>query len=91
MILTAAHRIHRFGAGPALKEAYMDALKEKIATLAHPEDLAEAAESGALEPHYYPHAGHPRMDWPIVLLPDYFYATECRSPGSLAGFADTAG
>lgn len=74
VVLVAAHRIHRFGAGPALGAEPMAMLKGKIATLDHPEDLAEGVETGALEPRYFPHAGHPRGSWPIVLLPDAFYA-----------------
>jgi hypothetical protein len=73
-MVIAAHRIHRFGAGPAINEEALIKMQSKVAELEHPEDLAEGLAHGALEPQYFAHAGHQRGEWPIILLPVSFYA-----------------
>jgi len=69
-VVLAAHRIHRFGAGPAVSPDIWPHVVAAVERLEHPEDLAE----GPLEPQYFAHAGHARGPWPIRMLPDGFYA-----------------
>lgn len=74
VVVMAAHRIHRFGAGPAVAESPWNMVLAKVAELAYPEDLAEGLELNPLEPQYFSHAGHQRGTWPILILPPAFYA-----------------
>ncbi len=73
-VVMAAHRIHRFGAGPAVGDVPWRMVLAKVAELEHPEDLAEGLAQSALEPKYFAHAGHQRGTWPVLILPARFFA-----------------
>jgi len=73
-VVLAAHRIHRFGAGPAVSPDIWPHVVAAVQRLEHPEDLAEGLADRPLEPQYFAHAGHARGSWPIRILPDGFYA-----------------
>lgn len=73
-MVIAAHRIYRFGAGPAINAEALAKVQSRVDELEHPEDLADGLAEGPLEPQYFAHAGHQRGEWPIFLLPVSFYA-----------------
>lgn len=73
-VAMAAHRIYRFGAGPALAEGLREMMASKISELEHPEDFKAGLENTPLEPQYFTHAGHQRGTWPILILPESFYS-----------------
>lgn len=76
-MVLAAHRIHRFGAGPAVSPEIWLHVVAAVEHLEHPEDLAEGLAQGPLEPKYFVHAGHARGEWPIRVLPESFYGEGC--------------
>lgn len=79
-VLIGAHRIHRFGAGPAIAPGIWIHVLDAIASLEHPEDLAGATGEGPLEPRYFAHAGHERGVWPYRILPQEWYSEEGHLP-----------
>lgn len=67
----AAHQIHRFGAGPALRPDIREKMTQKAMT--YSEALADGVALTPKEPRYFDIAGQVRGPWPIIILDEADY------------------
>ncbi len=77
LMTMSAHRIHRFGAGPAVHPGLLDEVRAHLASIGAAPWIMDAMEDGTLEP-VYQDLGHQRGEWPIRFLAAECYAGLAR-------------